>query len=140
MNDNDGTYRQITELSAEGNALMDQGKFAEAREVFLKALSLVEEHWSETACWLDAAVGDSYYQEERYEESLKYFQDAYYAIGGKLNPYIQFMNGMCLFRLGNREEAKPYLMNAYALDGSALFEDEDPECLRLAAEQADEKE
>lgn len=128
----DAVFDEITRLSAQGNELMDQEKYAEAREIFLKALKLEPEHWSETACWLDAAIGDSYYQEEKYENSLKYFQDAYYAIGGKMNPYVLFMNGMCYYKLGNKDEAGSYLANTYALDGNALFEDEDPECLELA--------
>lgn len=130
--DEEARFDKITELSESGNKMMDQGKFTEARELFLEALKLEPEHWSETACWLDAAIGDSYYQEIQYENALKYFQDAYYAIGGKLNPYILFMNGMCFFQMGKTDEARPYLANAYAIDGEALFEGEDPECLKLA--------
>ena len=135
MNGKD-TFDKIVELSEHGNELMDQEKFSEAREFFLKALEFEPEQWSETACWLDAAIGDSYYQEGHYEEALKYFRDAYYAIGGKLNPYILFMNGMCYFKMGKIEEARTCLANAYALDGESLFEDEDPECLKLAKRNA----
>lgn len=130
--DENQKFQRITELSEQGNALMDKGEFSKARELFLEAFSMVQEHWGETALWLDAAIGDSYYQEGQYERALKYFQDAYYAIGGKLNEYVLFMNGMCYFNLGNKKDAWNYLRGAYVIDGPGIFEDEDPECLQLA--------
>jgi hypothetical protein len=41
------------------------------------------------------------------------------------------MNGMRYFQMGKTDEARTYLANAYAIDGEALFEGEDPECLKL---------
>lgn len=41
------------------------------------------------------------------------------------------MNGMRYFQMGKTDEARTYLANAYAIDGGALFEGEDPECLKL---------
>lgn len=131
MDDNQ-RFQRITELSEKGNVLMDAGEYSKARELFLEAFSMVQEHWGETALWLDAAIGDSYYQEGQYEKALKYFQDAYYAIGGKLNDYVLFMNGMCYFNLGNKKDAWYYLRGAYVIGGLEMFEDEDPECIQLA--------
>ena len=61
-----------------------------------------------------------------------YYEEAYYAIGGKLNPYINFMMGKCLYLLNKKKEAASYLHMAYELDGETIFEDEDPVFIQLA--------
>ncbi len=62
----------------------------------------------ETALWINAAIGDSYYQEEQYEEAGAYFLDSYYANGGEFNPYICMMNGICMYKQKEFKRAETF--------------------------------
>lgn len=79
-----------------------------------------------------AAIGEVLFEQEKYKESFDYYEEAYYAIGGKLNPYINFMMGKCLYLLNKKKKAASYLHMAYELDGETIFEDEDPVFIELA--------
>lgn len=129
-------HTQLDEICISGNECMGEGLYQEARDHFFQAMKMAEENQMvDTYCWIYAAIGDSYYQEGDYEEALAYFQDAYYAVEGELNPYVCMMNGICYHETGKEDEAKAYLKKAYEYGGWQVFQGEDLKYLAIAREE-----
>jgi tetratricopeptide (TPR) repeat protein len=119
----DNVYDKITQLSKEGNKLINTDKFDEAVEIFNEALNLVPEpktEW-EASTWLYTAIGDAFFLKRDYNKSLESFYDAYNCPDAVDNPFINLRLGQSLFELEQIEKAEDFLMRAYMLDGTKVF-------------------
>lgn len=121
-------YEEIEALSEAGNNLFDQEHYGLAIEKWQQALDLVPEprsDWDATL-WLCASIGDAHYQNGQFALAREFLLDAMNAPGGTSNPFVLFRMGQAEARLGNSTTANEYLLRAYMLDGTDIF-DADPE-------------
>ena len=127
-------FPRIQELCQSGDDAFDDDDLESALDDYLEAWELIPQPKGgyEATGWVAAAIGEVLFEQKKYKEALDYFQEAYYAIGGQLNPYVNLMLGKCFYLLKKKKEAASYLHMAYELDGDAIFEDEDPVFIQLA--------
>ena len=99
-------YQKIEELCQSGEAAFDDDELESALEYYLEAWDLIPQPRGgyEGTGWVAAAIGEVLFEQEKYKESFDYYEEAYYAIGGKLNPYINFMMGKCLNLLNKKKK------------------------------------
>lgn len=115
-------YKQIVQLYDEGDELSG----IDAINKFEAAIKLLPgniEDW-EISKLLYAAIGDEYIAQNNFDEAFNYFTYGYNCEGMD-SPYILFNLGLCLYELGDLEQATEYFMRTYMLDGERLFEDYD---------------
>jgi tetratricopeptide (TPR) repeat protein len=121
-------HQQIQELSAEGDALAAKKQFEQAVEVYNKAWILVPEpknDW-EASTWLLAAIGDACFLGGYFTSGSEAFSDALHCPGGFGNPFVHLRLGQCEFERGNLDMSAEHLTRAYALEGKAILEAENP--------------
>ena len=129
----DKIFDRISELSDEGDYLLENEKLDKALEKFQEALALVpipKTDW-EASTWLYAAIGDSFFIKEDFEKSLDNFLNAYNCPNGIDNPYVNLKIGESYFELEDLEKAKEFLLRTYMLVGKIIFEDEKEEYYAL---------
>ena len=122
-------YEEIEALSEEGNEYFESENYGKAIEVWEKALFLIpnpQNFYSESQ-WLEASIGDAYFQLKDYINALEHFQNAKNNIeeNGYENPFIMLRLGQTLLENQRSEEAKEYLLKAYMFEGEEIFEDAD---------------
>lgn len=120
----DDIYDKITALSEKGNELIDSDQFDAAIVTFNEALDLIPEpktEWTATT-WLYAAIGDALFLKGDCQKSLDIFYKAYNSPSATDNPFINLRLGQCLFELGQVDKAEDFLMRAYMLDGTVIFQ------------------
>ncbi|MDQ7309743.1 MULTISPECIES: hypothetical protein [Stenotrophomonas] len=135
----DEIYEQVTDLSEQGNVLMDADDHAGATRCWLQALEALPapaKDW-EAYTWLCASLGDASFLSGDVVAALKYFMDALNGPDGRANPFILYRAGQCNELLGQRDRALEYLLRAYALDGEDIFnaDDEGGKYLALLRQQ-----
>jgi tetratricopeptide (TPR) repeat protein len=126
-------HGQITELSAEGNALAEQGSYLEARAKFVQAIKLLPEPhqlW-EAATWLWTAIGDMHFLLGDAQKTLKCFVNAVHCPEGLGNPFIHLRLGQACFDLGDLDKAADELTRAYMGAGLDIFMQDDPKYLKF---------
>lgn len=130
----DSIYAQVEKLSLRGNErLDDKGDWKAAVSVWKQALGLLpkpDTEW-EAGCWLHTSIGEAYIEGEDTDSAMIHFNFALQSVGGLENPLIQYRIGQILFDEGNAEVAKDYLLCAYMLDGTEIFEDDGEEYLKF---------
>ncbi len=123
---------KLDELAERGDQLEEKGQYEEAVQIWKEALELIPEpqqFYSETI-WFLAAIGDVYFQNERYQEAHECFDKARGNMsgGGYGNPFIMLRLGECCLEIGDEKNAVEYLLRAYMMEGKEIFEpDEDGE-------------
>ena len=130
----DELYERITELSEQGNALMDNEDAAGAIVPWSSALSLLpspKEQW-EAYTWLCASLGDASFSLGNVAQAFHCFMDAMNGPDGQVNPFILYRAGQCCEALGNRKQALDLLVRAYALDGEDIFDADEEGAVLLA--------
>jgi len=130
---NDRVYKEITKLSAKGDKLAEKERFEEALKLYITALEKLPVpiyDW-EAATWLLAAIGDMYFQLQKYDESINQFFEAQKCPDGIGNPFICVRIGECFYELDNFPKAKEYLLQAYMLADREVFLDADPKYFEL---------
>lgn len=130
----DENFEILQDLCNKGNEAFDDEKYDEALDYFQKAWDMIPlpKGLYDATIWVASALGDTLFELEQYEKSKAYFEEAYYAPEGKLNPFVNLMLGKCYYVLDKKEEAVPYLKMAYELEGEEIFEDEETELIELA--------
>lgn len=117
---------EIEDLIDDGNIKFDAGHISEALELFEKALGQIEDaedDW-QTSSWLFAIIGDCYFLLNNFQKALDNFQKAY-SIGEYLdNAFVVLRIGQCFYECNDKSKAKEYLLRAYMLDGSKIFNGE----------------
>lgn len=129
----DEIYDQIEELSEQGNDYCDEEKWEKAIKCFHKALELLpepKEDW-EAATWLYAALGDAFFFLEKYDEAVENLKRARMCSDGMANPFIFLRLGESYYELGEMELAKKHLFDAYMMEGTEIFEQEDEKYYEL---------
>ena len=137
----DEIYEKIEEYSEQGNDYCDNEEWEKAIICFNKALGLLpdpKEEW-EAATWIYAALGDMFYFLEKYEEALDNLNYAMMCPNGMANPFILLRLGEAYYELDKKEQAKKYLLEAYMMEGTEIFEDEDEKYFDLVRELLDGK-
>lgn len=94
----------------------------------LRALARAKAIW-DAALWLQASLGDTFFEQQQYERALAHFLDARASADGAGNPFVALRLGECYFELGRGEEAKRSLLQAHMTEGDESFEAEDPKYL-----------
>ncbi|WP_432713178.1 tetratricopeptide repeat protein [Pedobacter sp.] len=117
----------INAYAQNGNDEIENENFEHAIGWFTKALNVIPEpkdKWEATG-WLCASIGDACYYLNNFEEGIQYLQRAYIIYGIEFpNPFVLLRLGQCYFHLKEEVNAQAYLLHAYMLEGSDMFEDE----------------
>jgi tetratricopeptide (TPR) repeat protein len=127
----DELHEQIQGLSEQGNEALEAKDYERAVRAFTAAYALVPEPkavW-DAALWLQASLGDTYFEQEQYERALEHFVEARGASTGAGNPFVALRLGQCHLELGHLDEARRFLFQAYLQEGTEIFEDQDPKYL-----------
>ena len=124
----DDIYNRVTELSEQGNDLLDRGDTKAAISMWRSALQLLPEprrKW-DAAVWLHASIGDAQRQHGDLNGALDSFRQAAASGDGYANSFVQLGMGSCLYDLGRQEESTDPLLRAYMSEGEEIFEEFDP--------------
>lgn len=127
----DDIYDRITELSEQGNDLLDRGDTKAAISTWRSALQLLPEprrQW-DAAVWLHASIGDAQREDGDLNGALDSFQQAAASGDGYANSFVQLGLGTCLYDLGRQEESTDPLLRAYMGEGEEIFEESEPKYL-----------
>jgi tetratricopeptide (TPR) repeat protein len=130
-------HERIQRLCAEGDGLLDQGRFDDALARYDSAWQLLPEprtDWS-AGEWIMAAIGDVQFQRGHFAASRQALMTALKCGGSPDNPFLRLRLGQCLFELGDRQEAANWLAGAYLLEGKGLFAQDDPKYLEFVKAQ-----
>ncbi len=129
----DEIYCRVVELSELANAALDRGDPEKAIVPLCEALDLlpVPQYQWEAWTWLNATLGDAYWELSNYQQAKIVFYDAMNGPGGITNPFILLRLGQSLFELGEQAKAKSMFAHAYILEGDSLFSEESPKYLAL---------
>jgi tetratricopeptide (TPR) repeat protein len=136
----DEEAQEIRRLCSLGDDFADQGRFAEAIEIYWSAWDRLPEpqtKW-EASTWILAAIGDAIFHQGNYEAGRDNLAMAMHCHGAVGNPFQHFRLGQCQFELGNFERAADELARAFVLGGSQLFDEDDPKYLKFIKSQLNE--
>jgi tetratricopeptide (TPR) repeat protein len=128
MEMNDELYDEITRLSASGDAFAQNENYKQALEEYWKAYDLLPEpktQW-DAATWLFAAIGDVNFLSGDYQAGMQNLSAGMHCPGAIGNPFLHLRLGQCQYEIGNMERAADEFTRAYALEGAAIFQDDDP--------------
>lgn len=116
--------KSVEELCELGNELADHGRLREALSCFQEALKLIPASHDNkgTYVWVLVAIGDTQFLLNEYLEAVVSFEQAYSYEPN--NPFINLRLGECYFETSNYSKARSYLLQAYMLDGTTVFEGE----------------
>ena len=92
-------YREICDLSQEGDQYLDDDNFELAEKKYLEALDLIPKpktEW-EASTWLYVALGEVYFFSSKYLEAISFFSEALKCPEGLGNPLINLRMGQCYY-------------------------------------------
>ena len=121
-------YNEIEILVEQGNELFEAGELKNALDKYETALDIVpspKTDW-EASTWLYTSIGDTFFSGGNLEAAKDNYYNALNCPDGIGNAYIHFSLGQVLYELEDYKKSKESLLKAYMLDGTAIFEDEDP--------------
>lgn len=124
----DDLYEQVTELSEHGNGLLDAGDPAGALRVWSEALLRLpppHSRW-DAAIWLYGSMAEAHYLQEGFAEACDAIRQALAIAAGDANPWLHYMHGKALQRMGDAGAADA-LLRAYMLDGRDIFDEDGDE-------------
>lgn len=120
-------YAQIESLSAEGDALVDAGKYREGLARYQQAIILLpppKEDW-EAWTWLFGAIGDAHFANGNWGACQEAFREALKGPDGLGNPFIHLRLGQSALQLGDERSAVDELLRAYMGGGKEIFEEDE---------------
>lgn len=120
---------KMDELAQKGNQLENEGRLAEAVQVWQEGLALIPEpqqFYGQTV-WFLAAIGDVYFQQGEYVLAHECFDKARGNVtgAGYGNPFIMLRLGECCLEIGDEKNALEYLLRAYMFEGKDIFDSDD---------------
>lgn len=124
----DSVHTEILRLSAEGDALAEEGDYAAAVASYTQAFNLLpvpKTDW-EACTWLLTSIGDAHFNAKQYAQAKVALADAMHCPDAIGNPFIHLRLGQSQFELGNIAQANDELTRAYMAVGREIFEGEDP--------------
>ena len=104
-----------------------------ALKQYNEALNLIPDpknNWK-ASTWLYVAIGDVYYYDKQYNETINYMNEALKCPEGLGNQYINLRIGESYFELEEWSNAKKYLIEAYIVEGTDIFEGEPQKYYKL---------
>lgn len=124
-------YEAITNLLDEGDELVERGKYKEAIAYYEEAMNRLPEPKEDWTLFdtIAICIGDSYYEMGEYIVADRFYTMSLTRGSGIENPYVWYVKGSNLIKLGNKEEGVDALMRAYMLDGTDVFDTDDGEFL-----------
>ena len=124
-------YEAITNLLDEGDELVERGKYKEAIAYYEEAMNRLPEPKEDWTLFdtIAICIGDSYYEMGEYIVADRFYTMSLTRGSGIENPYVWYVKGRNLIKVGNKEEAIDALMRAYMLDGTDVFDTDDGEFL-----------
>lgn len=124
-------YEAITNLLDEGDELVERGKYKEAIAYYEEAMNRLPEPKGDWALFdtIAICIGDSYYEMGEYIVADRFYTMSLTRGSGIENPYVWYVKGRNLIKLGNKDEGVDALMRAYMLDGTDVFDTDDGEFL-----------
>jgi tetratricopeptide (TPR) repeat protein len=123
----DEIYEKITDLSEQGNTLLDAGDINGAIAAWEEALATVPSpntEW-ESALWLHASLGEAHRMAGRFDIAQGHLLDALNCPDGHMNPFVLLRLGETLVDQGQPDPGTEYLLRAYMLEGDEIFEEDD---------------
>lgn len=113
----------INKLLDEGDELVERGKYKEAIAYYEEAMNRLPEPKEEWGLFdtIAVCIGDSYYEMGEYIVADRFYSMSLTRGSGIENPYVWYVKGRNLIKLGNKEEGVDALMRAYMLDGNKVF-------------------
>lgn len=93
----------------EGQDLIDQGKFAEARERFEKVLPDMDEHQQ---AQLHALIGTTYYEEKNFQAAIEEYETSLGGLSAEEQVSIRLRLGDAYVQLGQHDKARTVYENA----------------------------
>ena len=120
-------YEAITNLLDEGDELVERGKYKEAIAYYEEAMNRLPEPKEDWTLFdtIAICIGDSYYEMGEYIVADRFYTMSLTRGSGIENPYVWYVKGRNLIKLGNKEEGVDALMRAYMLDGTDVFDTDD---------------
>jgi tetratricopeptide (TPR) repeat protein len=106
-----GTFYGARSLIEAGRSLLKDGKFAEARKLFLKLLSDYEE--SRFRAWANILVGATFEGEEKYDKAISYYRKAEASRWLRLQAKLNM--GRCYEFKGDSQKEAEDRLNSYEL-------------------------
>ena len=124
-------YEAITNLLDEDDELVERGKYKEAIAYYEEAMNRLPEPKEDWTLFdtIAICIGDSYYEMGEYIVADRFYTMSLTRGSGIENPYVWYVKGRNLIKLGNKEEGVDALMRAYMLDGTDVFDTDDGEFL-----------
>lgn len=135
----DETLKRIQKLSANGDALAEEGRYPDALKKYWTAWDLLPDpktNW-EAATWLLAAIGDANFLNGDYTAGRENLSNAMHYPGAIGNPFLHLRLGQCQLELGNEDRAADELARAYMAEGHQIFEEDDPKYLAFLKTKLD---
>ncbi|MGO1540938.1 MAG: tetratricopeptide repeat protein [Luteimonas sp.] len=123
----DDLHEEIEGLAEEGNELLDAGDARGALRIWREAFGRLPEprnRW-DAAMWLHASMAEAHYGLGDFGAARDAMQDALAIPESGGNPWLHYMLGKSLLRLGDARAVEA-LLRAYMLEGEDIF-DEDGE-------------
>lgn len=72
------------------------------------------------------ALGDVHFCQGKLEEGLDWYTQAFGAVNGTSNAYVNLRLGQINLELGNEKQAAEFLIRTYMMEGQHIFLDENP--------------
>lgn len=117
----------IDDFCEKADLELDREDYNKAIGFFKQALEVLpdpKEEW-EAAGWIQASIGDAYFNDSKYAEALKPLLAAQYIYGEEEpNPFVLLRLGETYFELNDHQNAADFLLRAYKIEGEELFEDD----------------
>ena len=107
---------------------MEIEKYRPALKKFWKAFDLLPEPKTQypAGTWLLVSIGDINFQVGNYKGGVETLNRAKTFFEAADNPFLHFRLAQCCFEEGDNASAMKEIELAFAEDGAAIFEDEDP--------------
>ncbi|HOB12824.1 MAG TPA: hypothetical protein PK680_04610 [Novosphingobium sp.] len=135
----DSVHEEIVRLSQQGDELAEAGQYDDAIKLYSDAWRLLPEpqqQW-DAALWLLAAIGDTSFLSQNFENAKNALQFCLLNCPDALgNPFLHLRLGQTQFELQDLEGAANELMRAYMGAGDDIFANEDPKYRAFLATRA----
>jgi len=120
-------HTRVREICADGYALFDQHQYSRAIRRFFQAWVLIPKPQNNyvEAGWVLTALGDAYYKNGQFLQSLEALKSALCCIDLEDNPFILLRLGQSAFELGERKSAKAFFQRCLSAGGNNLLAQED---------------
>lgn len=119
---------QVDQQIDQAIALEEQQQFAEATRIYEETLALIPEpqhaYWETMRIYV--GFGEIHFAQQQFEQAMSFYQECFKMPEGSLNSFVLLRVGETAFELEDPITAAEHLTRAMMLEGTAIFEEEDP--------------